>query len=96
MNRSLDDDYSFSTAKEPLFNSTRICKVEKHYRQVQRCDCVGTDRNLSLKKRAVQKGSLPGLFMSWKRVMSVKGTECSELCNKFPLGALTPKRPRQG
>ena len=30
-------------------------------------------------KRAVQKG-LPGLFPSRKRVMSVKGTECSELC----------------
>ena len=28
---------------------------------------------------AVQKG-LPGLFPSRKRVMSVKGTECSELC----------------
>ena len=42
------DDYNFSAAKEPLFNSTRICKVEKHYRQVQRCDCVRTDRNLSM------------------------------------------------
>ena len=30
-------------------------------------------------KRAVQKG-LPGLFPSRKREMSVKGTECSELC----------------
>ena len=30
-------------------------------------------------KMAVQKG-LPGLFPSRKRVMSVKGTECSELC----------------
>ena len=30
-------------------------------------------------QRAVQKG-LPGLFSSWKRVMYVKGTECSELC----------------
>ena len=42
------DDYNFSTAKEPLFNSTRICKVENHYRQEQRCDCVRTDRNLSM------------------------------------------------
>ena len=30
-------------------------------------------------KRAVRKG-LPGLFPSRKRVMSVKGNECSELC----------------
>ena len=36
------DDYKFSTAKDPLFNSTRICKVEDHCMQEHRCDCVGT------------------------------------------------------
>ena len=85
MNRSLErkDDYKFSTAKDPLFNSNGFCKVEDHCRQEHRCDCVCTDRSLSMLeqrlKRAVQKG-LPGLFPSRKRVMSVKGTECSELC----------------
>ena len=48
-----------------------------------RYDCVRTDRNLRMLgqrlKRAVQKG-LPRLFPSRKREMSVKGTECSELC----------------
>ena len=35
MNRSArtKDDYKFSTAKDPLFNSTRICKVEDHWQQ---------------------------------------------------------------
>ena len=85
MNRSLErkDDYKFSTAKDPLFNSNGFCKVEDHCRQEHRCDCVCTDRSLSMLeqrlKRAVQKG-LPGLFPSRKREMSVKGTECSELC----------------
>ena len=77
------DDYKFSTAKDPLFNSTGFCIVEDHCRQEQRCDCVRTDRNLRMleqrRKRAVQKG-LPRLFPSRKREMSVKGTECSELC----------------
>ena len=77
------DDYKFSTAKDPLFNSTCICLVEDHCRQEHRCDCVRTDRKPKYAgaklKRAVQKG-LPGLFPSQKREMSVKGTECSELC----------------
>ena len=66
MNRSArtEDDYQFSTAKNPLFNSTHICKVGDHWQE---------------HRWAVQKG-LPGLFPSRKRVMSVKGTECSELC----------------
>ena len=74
MNRSAstEDDYQFSTAKDPLFNSTHICKVGDHW-QEHRCDCVRTDRNLKYAgaklKRAVQKGS-PGLFPSRKRVMS--------------------------
>ena len=89
MNRSLErkDDYKFSTAKDPLFNSNGFCKVEDHCRQEHRCDCVCTDRSLSMLeqrlKRAVQKG-LPGLFPSRKREMSVKGTECSELCGVKP------------
>ena len=33
------DDYKFSTAKDPLFNSTGFCKVEDHCRQEHRCDC---------------------------------------------------------
>ena len=77
------DDYKFSTVKDPLFNSTGFCIVEDHCRQDHRCDCVRTDRNLRMLeqrlKRAVQKG-LPGLIPSRKREMSVKGTECSELC----------------
>ena len=40
------DDYKFCTAKDPLFNSIRICKVEDHCRQERRCDCVRSDRNL--------------------------------------------------
>ena len=50
MNRSArtKDDYKFSTAKDPLFNSTRICKVEDHYRQEHRCDWVRTGRNLGM------------------------------------------------
>ena len=50
MNRSAptEDDYKFSTAKDPLFNSTHICKVGDHCRQEHRCDCVRTDRNLSM------------------------------------------------
>ena len=44
MNRSArtKDDYEFSTAKDPLFNSNRICKVEEHGRQEHRCVCVRT------------------------------------------------------
>ena len=85
MNRSLErkDDYKFSTAKDPLFNSNGFCKVEDHCMQEYRCDCVRTDRSLSMLeqrlKRAVQKG-LPGLFPSRKTEMSVKCNECSELC----------------
>ena len=85
MNRSFErkDDYKFSTAKDPLFNSNSFCKVEDHCRQEHRCDCVCTDRSLSMLeqrlKRVVQKG-LPGLFPSRKTEMSVKGTGCSELC----------------
>ena len=46
MNRSArtQDYYKFSTAKNPLFNSTHICKVGDHW-QEHRCDCVRTDRN---------------------------------------------------
>ena len=49
MNRSarIKDYYKFSTAKDPLFNSTRICKVEDHW-QEHRCDCVRADRNLGM------------------------------------------------
>ena len=52
MNRSArtKDDYTFSTAKDPLFNSTRICKVEDHW-QEHGCDCVRTDRNLGTLKQ---------------------------------------------
>ena len=41
------DDYKFSTAKDPLFNSTGFCIVEDHCRQEHRCDCVCTESNLS-------------------------------------------------
>ena len=61
MNRSArtKDDYEFSTAKDPLFNSTRICKVEEPFRQEHRCDCVRTDSNL-------------GMLESRKRIMSAR------------------------
>ena len=41
------DDYKFSTAKDPLFNSTGFCIVEDHCRQEHRCDCLCTESNLS-------------------------------------------------
>ena len=49
MNRSArtEDDYKFYTAKDPLFNSTCICKVKDHW-QEHGCDCVRTDRNLGM------------------------------------------------
>ena len=37
------DDYKFSTAKDPLFNSTGFSKVEDHCRQEHRCYYVFTD-----------------------------------------------------
>ena len=59
--RTKDDD-KFSTAKDPLFNSTGFCMVEDHCRQEHRCDCLCTDRSLSMLeqrlKRAVQKAYL--------------------------------------
>ena len=64
---------STSDETTPLFNSTGFCKVGDHCRQKNRCDCVCTDRNLSILEqnyrvqlRAVRKG-LPGLFPSRKR-----------------------------
>ena len=81
------DDYKFSTAKDPLFNSTGFCIVEDHCRQEHRCDCVCTESNLSYAGAKTSKGSaerLPGLFPSRKREMFVKGTECSELCGVKP------------
>ena len=46
----------FPTAKDPLFNSTRICKVEDHYRQEHRCDCVRTGRTTLGQNLKGQKG----------------------------------------
>ena len=48
------DEYKFSTAKDPLFNSTRNSSVEDHCRQEHRCDCVRTDRNLSVLEQNVK------------------------------------------
>ena len=42
----------------------------------QYCSVIG----YVLDKRPTLLTGLPGLFPSRKRVMSVKGTECSELC----------------
>ena len=56
-------------------------------RQERRCDCVCTESNLSYAGAKTEKGSaerLPGLFPSREREMSVKGTECSELCGVKP------------
>ena len=49
------DDYKFSTAKDPLFNSTDFCKVEDHCRQEHRCDCVCTDSNLSMLEQNLKR-----------------------------------------
>ena len=72
MNRSLEPNMIITflqQRKDPLFNSTRICKVDDHCRKEHRCDCARTHRTLSMLeqnlKRAVQKG-LPGLFPSRK------------------------------
>ena len=41
-------DYKFSTAKDPLFNSTHISKVEDRCRKEHRSDCARTDRSTSM------------------------------------------------
>ena len=64
---SCKDDYKFSTAKDPLFNSNHICKVEDHCGQEHRCYCLRTDRNLSMLEKNL-KGQYRGT------------TEGSELC----------------
>ena len=68
MNRSLErkDDYKFSTAKDPLFNSNGFCKVEDHCRQEHRCDCVCTDRNLSMLEQNL-KGQYGRAYLDYSR-----------------------------
>ena len=68
MNRSArtKDDYKFSTAKDPLFNSTRVRKVEDHFRQEHRCDCVRTDRNLSMLEQNL-KGQYRRAYLDYSR-----------------------------
>ena len=67
MNRSArtEDDYKFSTAKNPLFNSTHICKVGDHW-QEHRCDCVRTDRNLSMLEQN-SKGQYRRAYLDYSR-----------------------------
>ena len=60
------DDYKFSTAKDPLFNSTCICLVEDHCRQEHRCDCVRTDRNLSMLEQNL-KGQYRRAYLDYSR-----------------------------
>ena len=55
------EDYKFSTAEDPLFNSTRICKLEDPL-QGHRCYRVRTDRNFSMLEE-ILKSSTEGL--SW-------------------------------
>ena len=63
---SCKDDYKFSTAKDPLFNSTHICKAEDHCGQEHRCDCVRTDRNLSMLEQNL-KGQYRGAYLDYSR-----------------------------
>ena len=60
------DDYKFSTAKDPLFNSTGFCKVKDHCRQEHRCDCVWTDRNLSMLEQNL-KGQHRRAYLDYSR-----------------------------
>ena len=60
------DDYKFSTAKDPLFNSTHICKAEDHCGQEHRCDCVRTDRNLSMLEQNL-KEQHRGAYLDYSR-----------------------------
>ena len=61
------DDYKFSTAKDPLFNSTRICKVsckvEDHW-QEHGCDCVPTDGNLGMLEQNL-KGQYKRAYLNY-------------------------------
>ena len=75
------DDYKFSVAKDPLFNSTRICKVGDHW-QEHRCDCVRTDRNLSMLEQNLKeqyRRAYLAIPVAEKSNVRVKGTECTEL-----------------
>ena len=65
------DDCKFSTAKDPLFNSTRICKVEDHCRQEHRCDCVRTDPNLSMLEQNL-KGQYRRAYLDYSRLEKEK------------------------
>ena len=60
------DNYKFYTAKDPLFNSTGFCKVEDHCRQEHRCDCVCTDRNLSMLEQNL-KGQYGRAYLDYSR-----------------------------
>ena len=59
------DDYKFSIAKKPLFNSTHICKVGDHWQQ-HRCDCVRTDHNLSMLEQNL-KGQYRRAYLDYSR-----------------------------
>ena len=61
-------DYKLSTAKDPVFNSTRIWKVEDHCRKEHRCGCARTDRSLSMLEQNLmhlsmlsRRGGRPGV-----------------------------------
>ena len=60
----------FLQQKDPLFNSTGVCKVEDHCRQEHRCDCVRTDRNLSMLEQNVK-----GQYIRAKLDYSRRGKE---------------------
>ena len=59
-------DYKFSTAKDPVFNSTRIWKVEDHCRKEHRCDCARTDRSLSMLEQNL-KGQYRRAYLDYSR-----------------------------
>ena len=60
------DDYKFSTAKDPLFDSTGLCKVKDHCRQEHRSDYVFTDRNLSMLEQNLE-GQYRRAYLDYSR-----------------------------
>ena len=59
-------DYKFSTAKDPVFNSTRIWKVEDHCRKEHRCDCARTDRSPGMLEQNL-KGQYRRTYLDYSR-----------------------------
>ena len=72
------DDYKFSIAKDPLFNSTGFCKVEDHCRQEHRCDREFTDRNLTMLEQNL-KGQYRRAYLDYSRLIRFAETNVNYL-----------------